>query len=286
MKFPNFFKKSAFIKKLAFFKKSIFIPKLSRRQLISLVGFLVVLVSLPLTVFLVRQEQVYQTEAVGLEARPTRVEITNIHGGGFSVSWVSADKSDDNQFIETTGWIKYGTSSYKLDRVAYDDRGGEDFLSTTHHVSIFNLKPETAYYFKIKSGPYLYGLNITGERWVRGGAVKRRNTKIAFELSGNPHPIYGYVKDQNGNQAEGALVYIRLKKDDSETKSKVLSTVTKASGGWTVDLKNSRTIGQKDRFFDFDNNDRVLIEVQAAQKGTTSADFAVSECSPASDVIL
>ncbi len=260
-------------------------PKLSRKQIFSLLVFLFILVALPVAVFLVQQQQIYQEKAVGAEARPTNVKITNLHGGGFSVSWTSSDLGNDNSFTQTTGWLKYSPNQDNLDKTTYDDRGGENFSSTTHHVSIFNLNAETTYYFKIKSGPDLYGLNPAGERWVKGGTAKGQKTPKTLELSGNPRPIYGFIKDQGGNKISGALVYVRLKKDDSDTKSALMSTVTKSDEGWVVDIKNTRKQGLG-AFFDFDGNDRVLIDVQAGQNGAASANFAISESSPSQDLIL
>ncbi|HUS52083.1 MAG TPA: dockerin type I domain-containing protein [Candidatus Bathyarchaeia archaeon] len=266
-------------------KKPIFLSKLSKKQLISLASFLIILISLPLAIFLTKQQQSYQGRAVGPEARPAKVKITNLHGGGFSVSWASVSMNDAYQFIDTTGWVEYGTAQNSLNQTAYDDRGGEDVSSTTHHVSIFYLNPDTTYYFKIKSGPYLFGLNVAGDGWVRGGAAKEQKTPKTLDLLGNPHPAYGYIKNQTGNIIGNALAYVRLKKDGSDTQSALLSTVTRANEGWVVDLKNARSSGLGN-FFNFDNQDRVLVEIQAAEKGTASADFAVSGSSPAPDIAL
>lgn len=266
-------------------KKPIFISKLSKRQQISLASLLIILISLPLAIFLTQQRQIYRGRAVGDEARPTNVKIANLHGGGFSISWTSSDKNNDEQFITTTGWVQYGTAANNLNQTAYDDRGGENFSSTTHHVSIFNLQAETTYSFKIKSGPYLYSLDAGGDRWVRGGAAKEQKTPRTLELTGNPRPIYGFIKNQAGNKVGGALVYVRFKKDDSDTKSALMSTVTKSNEGWVMDAKNARRTGLGN-FFDFDNNDRVLIDVQAVREGIASADFALNNSSPAPDITL
>jgi hypothetical protein len=276
---------------MRFFKKPVFLSELSQQRLISLVSLLIILIALPLAVFLSQQQQIYRGKALGPEARPTRAKITNLHGGGFSVSWISAEMDDSNQFVETTGWIEYGTDINNLDQIQYDDRARgdqankESFSTAAHHISFFNLNPNTTYYFKIKSGPSLYGLNVAGDNWVRGGTARKQETPSALELSGNPHPIYGYIKNQAGNIFDGALVYVRVKKDDSDAKSAPLSAVTRANEGWVVDLKNARE-SDLTGFFNFDNNDRVLIEVQAAEKGTASADFTVDQCSPAPDIIL
>jgi hypothetical protein len=266
-------------------KKPVFLSNFSKRQLISLFSFFIVLVCLPLTIFLVKQQQSYQGRAVGPEARPNNVKITNLHGGGFSVSWTSSDPNNDNQFIETTGWIEFGSTNTNLNQKIDDDRGGENFSSTTHHVSVFNLQAETTYYFKIKSGPDLYGLNVAGDGWVKGGTAKERATPKTLELTGNPQPIYGFIKNQSGDKVAGALVYVQLKKDNSDTNSALMSTVTSTNEGWVMDAKNARNqdLGQ---FFDFDDNDRVLIEVQAAEKGIAATDFAVSACSPAPEIVL
>ena len=264
-----------------FFKKPVFISKLSKRQLITFVGFLIILISLPLAIFLVQQQQIYRGRALGPEAVPTNVKIANLHGGGFSVSWTSVNPTT-GAFQETTGSVFWGTDQNNLNQEAFDDRG-QDISSTTHHVSIFNLNPNTTYYLKIKSGPDNYGKS--GESWVKAGVAVQQATPVELTLSGNPQPIYGYIKNQAGNKVEGALVYAKLKKDDSETKSALMSTVTKTDEGWVMDAKNARKQGL-DSFFDFDGNDRVLIDVQAAQNEIVSTNFIVSNSSPAPDIIV
>ena len=134
-------------------------PKLSKKQLIGLIILLILLISLPLAVFLVKQQQEYRGRAVGPEAVPTNVNITNLHGGGFSVSWTSVNPTT-GAFQETTGSVFWGTDQNNLNQEAFDDRG-QDISSTTHHVSIFNLNPNTTYYLKIKSGPDNYGKAVS-----------------------------------------------------------------------------------------------------------------------------
>jgi len=264
-----------------FLRKPIFISKLSKRQLITFVGFLIILISLPLAIFLVQQQQIYRGRALGPEAVPTNVKIANLHGEGFSVSWTSVNPTT-GAFQETTGSVFWGTDQNNLNQEAFDDRG-QDISSTTHHVSIFNLNPNTTYYFKIKSGPDNYGKS--GESWVKAGAAIQQATPVELTLSGNPQPIYGYIKNQAGNKVEGALVYAKLKKDDSETKSALMSTVTKTDEGWVMDAKNAR-MENLTSFFGFDDNDQVLIEIQAAQNGIASADFTINNSSPAPDITV
>jgi parallel beta-helix repeat protein len=274
---------------MRFFKKPTFLEKLSRKQLISFISFLIILVALPIAIFLARNPQLYQHlgRAEGPEAKPAEVKITNLHGSGFSVLWSSVDLNNENLFVETTGWIEYGTDENNLDQKAYDDRGDENVISTTHHVSLFGLNPEKTYYFKIKSGPHLYG--VTGNQWVLGADAFSQNTPSNLSLSGNPQPIYGYIKNQTGATIEGALVQIVFKKTDSETRSSPLSVITKKDEGWIVDIKNARTEDLASLFCPEKgscDNDGVLIEVGAAEKGNADANLIVNECSPAPNITL
>lgn len=257
-------------------------PKLSKKQLVGLVSLLIILISLPIAIFLAQRRQIYEKKAVGPEARPTNVQIANLHGGGFSVSWTSVNPTT-GAFQETTGSVFWGTDQNNLNQEAFDDRG-QDISSTTHHISIFTLNPNTNYYLKIKSGPDLYGLNVGETQWVNGGIAKQQVTPITLDPTGNPHPIYGFIK-KDGNTIAGALIYVQLKKNDSDTKSALMSTVTKTDEGWVADAKNARK-SDLGSFFDFDDNDRVLLEVQAAQNGIASADFAINNSSPAPDITV
>jgi len=261
--------------------KLIRLPKLSKRQTISLASLLIILISLPLAIFLTQQRQIYRGRAVGPEAKPTNVKISNLHGEGFAVSWTSVHPTS-GAFQETTGSVFWGTDQNNPNQEVFDDRG-QGTSSTTHYVSIFNLNPNTTYYFKIKSGPDLYGKS--GENWVKAGPAAQQATPVELALSGNPHPIYGYIKNQQGNKVAGALVYVQLKKDNSQTKPALMSTVTKSGEGWVMDARNTRAENLTS-FFSFDSNDRVLIDVQAAQNGIASANFAISNSSPAPDITL
>jgi hypothetical protein len=261
-------------------KKLIFLPKLSRKQLIGLVSLLMILLSLPLAIFLVQQQQIYRGRAVGPEAFPTNVNLANLHGGGFSVSWTSVHPTTGS-FQETTGSVLLGTNQDNLNQEIFDDRG-QNTSSTTHHISIFNLNPSTTYFLKIKSGPNNYGKS--GANWVKAGAAVQQATPVELALSGNPQPIYGYINNQAGNKITGALIYIYLKKDDSQTKSALMSTITNSGEGWVMDAKNARTENLTS-FFSFDSNDQVLIDVQAAQNGIASDNLALSSSSPARDIM-
>ncbi len=256
---------------MSFSKKGIFALKISKKPLFGLVSFLILLVSLPLTVFLVKKQQIYSGKAsfTSLKAQPQKVKITNLHGGGFSVSWVSVDPLT-NSFLEAPGSIIYGTDQNNLNQEAFDDRG-KDILSETHHISIFNLNPNTVYYFKIKSGSDLYGKS--GETWVKNGPAAQQRTPGLLTLNEEPFPLFGYIKDNAGQKISGALVYVRLKKNNQERYSDWMSTIT--TGGWIVDAGNAR-INEEGILFNFNQSDQVLIEVAGRLRKTVRAQDLVA----------
>src|SRR4030043_488844 len=73
---------------------------------------------------------------------PSQIKVTNITDTSFTVSWLTEDKS--------SGFVKYGTEQ-NLSFTAADDRdqlSGRTDNFNTHHITLKNLKPATAYLFK------------------------------------------------------------------------------------------------------------------------------------------
>ena len=241
-----------------FLNKPISLSKLSQRQLISLIVLLLILFSLPLAIYLVKQTQFFRPRAYGPALPPQNVTFSNLHGHGLSLSWTTNG--------HTTGSVRYGTSSGADQNEALDDRGelfstssNSNYYSFTHHVSIFGLNPQTTYFFKIRSGTNIYGVEVGGNEagpWVPQGVSVSKATLAEANLPnctdtngdgvisgteeyGCPYPVYGNIKNNTGAKIAGAITYL-VAKNGGQTSGLLSAIVMDNTQGWVIDLKNAR----------------------------------------------
>lgn len=75
---------------------------------------------------------------------PQQVKLTNLTENSASISWVTNDTA--------SGAVVYGVrQDLESNMTTFDDRGG-NITSLLHHATLKNLKPGSAYYFRIVSG--------------------------------------------------------------------------------------------------------------------------------------
>ncbi|PJC28432.1 hypothetical protein CO054_00210 [Candidatus Shapirobacteria bacterium CG_4_9_14_0_2_um_filter_39_11] len=231
----------------------------------TILGFLILFVSIGAGVLLVRQGPIWILRA-GPEITPKQVKITNISENGFTVSWVT-----DGQ---TSGFVKYGTE-INLITTIQDDRdqlSGKTGSFLTHHITLNNLKPATNYYFKISSGGKLFDNN---------GQPYQTTTASSIQTPLPPSDVaYGMVIDQNGAPVEGTIVYLSL------ANTTPLSTLTKSSGSWVIPLNLARSID----LISYASYDRQAsieeIFVQAGVTGTSTAVTVAKNDSPVPTITL
>ena len=143
------------------------------------------------------------------------VTVTNRRDVAFSVVWRTDLPSD--------GWIEYGPTP-ELGQLAYDDHG-EAAVSTTHHVTLVGLQPQTTIYFKVHSGTTI--LDDHGQPF--------QVTTAATGAAEAPLTAYGQVKDAMGTPAAGALVVAQVVDPNGEV-SEPLSTLADDRGFWVMSL--------------------------------------------------
>ncbi len=134
-------------------------PKdLSKKDILTLAGAIVILIALPLTIILFRRYQETRIKAFeNAQIVDGTVKITNIHAHGFTVSWATVGAS--------SGVVQWGPAGQALVQTAYDDQdeGNASFSSSTHHVTLpyppgsdqshpLFENPEQAFDLKILSG--------------------------------------------------------------------------------------------------------------------------------------
>ena len=108
------------------------------------------------------------------------VLVTNRRDVAFTVTWRTDGPS--------TGWVEYAGRLQNLGQVAHDDLG-EGTVSRVHQVTLTNLTPETAYYFRVHSGDSLDDNH---------GALYQVTTR-APTLPSVPYLAYGQVVVTDGS---------------------------------------------------------------------------------------
>ncbi len=161
---------------------------------------------------------------VKAQAAPNTASISNIGATYFTVSWYTDQSVPSN--------ISIGFSAASLTTKGKDDRGG-GFTGRTHHVTFYQLKADTEYFFQIE-----------------GGAVQSQKTASSLYSTRPPEwmQFQGDVVTIDKEFPKEAIVYLRLEN------SQILSTTVGQNGGWIIktflmrdsSLSNFITIKEED----------------------------------------
>ena len=196
---------------------------------------------------------------------PSQIKVTNITDNSFTVSWLTEDK--------TSGFVKYGTEP-NLSFTGADDRdqlSGKTDNFNTHHITLKNLKPTTAYFFKIGSGGKIFDSN---------GQPYQITTAKTAKTSPANDVAYGTVVNQSGQAVEGAIVYLSL------ANASPASTLTKASGSWVIPLNLIRSADLAD-WASYDKEASIEeIFIQAGALGTATVVATTKNDSPMPKITL
>ncbi len=235
------------------------------RRFPTIIGLLILLAGLGGGLFLVQKAQTFFLRAEPGSA-PNQIRITNITDQSFTVSWTTDKK--------VAGLIQFGETS-RLGSVLADDRdqqAGEISLFFTHYVTIKNLKAETDYYFKIRSGSKIYDQN---------GQPYQTTTAPTISFSSPPNdPAYGKVIDQSGQSAQGAIVYLSLANTTPQ------SALVQESGNWVISLNSARSVDLSS-YATYDKAASIEeILVQAEQGLTATAVTTTKNDSPVPTITL
>ncbi len=181
----------------------------------TLLGLAILFMGLGGAVFLVNQNQIFQSHAAPLIS-PTNISITNITDSQASISW----ETDQN----LPGFIKFGTSTAIVHTAGdiRDINGPQNHK--IHFVNLTNLSPNTTYYFKISSGTSYYPLVDT----------LRFSTSSVFNPTGNL-PIIGDIIDSSGQPPSEALITLEI------PGAQTISTISKLSGSFILPLADLRS---------------------------------------------
>ncbi|MBI5305488.1 MAG: fibronectin type III domain-containing protein [Chloroflexi bacterium] len=200
----------------------------------------------------------------------TQVQVTNLRDTSATISWVT-DRA-------AQGWVNFGTAS-ALGNTAYDDRNALT-VATSHHVTLFNLSPNTTYYFDLVSDSTVDNNKGAHYTFKTGAILGLPSSDV----------IYGQVfKPNSTTPAEGALVYITItdqNKTGTTGTSASLSAVVDRFGYWQANLGNLRQSSSSGYYAYSSNGDTLTIQVDGAGNGWGARSGDTSARAPAPPITL
>jgi len=215
----------------------------------TILGLVVLLGGTAAGIFLIRKGPTFLLKATP-GVTPKQIKVTNITDTSFTVSWITEEP--------TEGFVHFGQTS-SLGNIATDDRDAisrKTISSSTHHVSIKNLKPKTKYYFKIGSGGKTF--DNSGSAWE----VTTANTPTSEVPPSDI--VSGEVENQDGTPGEGAIVYLSIANMTPQ------STLVHTSGNWLIALNNAFS-SDLSGYASYDKQAQIIeIFVQGEEKTATA----------------
>lgn len=200
------------------------------------------------------------------EYTPQKVKITNVSENGFTISWITKEA--------TIGFVKFGEATGNLNQTAIDDRDlltGTSSEYRTHYISIQNLKPSTAYYFKLGSQK--------NQLFDNNGEPFSLTTPAALTTPPPADTAYGTVITPANTPAEGAIVYVSM------GNSTPVSALVKQNGNWATNLSTARTVDFAS-YSQYDQNTRIDLMVQPATGEVAQAITSVGNTKPVPTITL
>src|SRR3989344_2311346 len=226
-------------------------------------GLFFTIVSIAITVYLVRAGIIYLTQASPSEI-PTNIKITNISDSSFSITYATSG--------QVSGSVNFGNTD-DSDETVLDER---DQLSEslrqykTHIITPRNLIPSQKYNYSILSG---------SEKILSEGALFEVETGPKIDESpSSQKPIVGKVITEEGDPSSDTLVYF------STEGSQQISTVTKEDGSYILPL-NSLRDETLSSHFELDNENVIKLLITDGEK-TSNVTLTIGQINPVPSVIL
>jgi len=183
-----------------------------RKKIPTFVGILILIIGTSAGVILLNAKQIFKLGAQG-DATPKNIKISNVADNGFTISFLTNQKSRT--------FVKVGKDKYFLGET--DVIKGEEKTST-HYFNVEDLQPITQYFITINSDGVNY---FTDNPWTTKTGPKLPTDNLGIIL-------YGKVYSKSGEALNGAIVYV-IKGNGS-----LLSTVTADDGSWGVNISKAR----------------------------------------------
>jgi hypothetical protein len=204
---------------------------------------------------------------------PADVRISNVADQRFSLSWVTS--------AAETGYLRWGVDPANMSAQTEDDRGA-GVASTTHHVTIGNLAPKTAYYVDVVSGATVDN---------NGGAHYRVTTGTALDPGSPAPPVYGQLSRSDGLSPAGILVYGTVRDGDSRGTpgaSGLLSGVVqeKDQGYWYLNLGLARLADLSGLFSYSPSGDKLALRFVGGPGQALELTLDTGAAAPAAPIVL
>lgn len=233
--------------------------RLFSRKILAIFGIILVLIGIPLTTFILKNQTAFRSKASDSE-KPQNVKVTNISDQSFTVTYQTN--------VPTTGSIGYGHDK-KLGESELDDADKEkgDFSSKKiHSISVKNLMPSTKYYLAIISGSSTFLDNGTSFEAATGPNIS--------SPSAQQNIIKGKIVLPDGSAPSEALVYLNAEN------SQLLSSTTAKDGTFSFSLKNLRTDDLSSYFNISDNTIFKIIATNGSLESSASASLSQTNSIP------
>lgn len=190
-------------------------PKLKLRPIWQIIFVVFILISIPLTVFILQGQIDFRSGAAPTE-NPAEEVISNINSTSASISFETRGQ-------KTRSIINYGETENSLTNSSFDERRKYDpnisDLFKLHYHKLVNLKPETEYFFSITVGDKVYT------------SANYKFKTLATSSLQVPIPLNGTVE---GGPFEEGIIYIHMK--SGSNRSSVISELLPSSGNFAVSL--------------------------------------------------
>ena len=192
-----------------------------------------------------------------VQVKISGIKVSNIKDSSAVISWIT-------DVVTSSACVNYGATA-SLGNTACDNTDDD-----VHYVELTGLTAETTYYYEIVSG---------GTTEDNNGAYYTFTTTKVQQSPSTPYSLYGAVKkgDNCDTVVERVIVYVSVTHDGNT--SYRLSSLTDASGFWTVDLGNLKDPNTND-VFTYATGDAIHIEAQGTADGTGEANTTVSGSQP------
>lgn len=193
------------------------------KKIPTIIALLLLLIGIGGGIYLIENRTGESSVAKTLQ-EPSSIRVTNLNDTFFTITWLTREPS--------TGSVVYSASTKDISRIAFDDRDEDNKPKPylTHHVTVRNLEPQTAYFFKVVSG---------GKTYQDKNSPYSIKTAPKVAETNSLEPAYGQILNSQNQPAEGALVILNL------PNALPLSTLTKPSGNWLIPLNIARDIDLK-----------------------------------------
>ncbi|MBP9758196.1 fibronectin type III domain-containing protein [Candidatus Dojkabacteria bacterium] len=190
-------------------------PKLQLRPIWQIILAVFILISIPLTVFILQGQIDFRSGASPTE-NPTEVVVSNLNNTSATISFETKGQ-------KTRSILNYGESENSLTNSSFDERRKYDpnisDLFKLHYHKLINLKPETDYFFSISVGDKIYT------------SANYKFKTLATSSLQVPMPINGTVE---GGPFEEGIIYVHMKSDTE--RSSIISELLPTSGNFTASL--------------------------------------------------